>query len=113
VFLFLKVSSLLLPRERCSNAYAVSGLYLSLTTDIWGEITKLFDELWFVEVDRNVARRRLIARHLASGICDTEEAAAKRADENDLPNGDYIVANMAKPDRVIQNIEDEEYANSQ
>ncbi|KAI5837548.1 P-loop containing nucleoside triphosphate hydrolase protein [Morchella snyderi] len=89
------------------------GNYLSLRTEIWGEISVLFDELWFVSVDRDVARKRLIARHLMAGLADTEEAAAKRADENDLVNGDYIVENMCTPSRVIRSVEDLEYANSE
>ncbi|KAL7268261.1 hypothetical protein RUND412_009128 [Rhizina undulata] len=86
------------------------GLYLSLATDVWGDISRLFDELWFVEVERSIARNRLIARHVASGIVDSAEAAARRADENDLPNGDYILANKAIPHRVINSVVDEEYA---
>ncbi|CUS14629.1 unnamed protein product [Tuber aestivum] len=88
------------------------GNYLSMGTDVWGDIARLFDELWFVEVDRGIARERLIARHLKAGLADTREAAAKRADENDLPNGDYLVANGLKPHRVIRSVEDQEYARS-
>lgn len=87
-----------------------AGNYLSLKDGIWGTISALFDELWFVSVDREVARKRLIARHLAAGLADTLEGAAKRADENDLPNGDFIVANMMVVHRVIRSIPDEDYA---
>ncbi|PWW75283.1 P-loop containing nucleoside triphosphate hydrolase protein [Tuber magnatum] len=86
------------------------GNYLSMGTDVWGDIARLFDELWFVEVDRGVARERLISRHLEAGLADTREAAAKRADENDLPNGDYLIANGLEPHRVIRSVEDQEYA---
>lgn len=86
-----------------------AGNYLSLKGDIWGTISVLFDELWFVSVDREVARKRLIARHIATGLANTLEAAAKRADENDLPNGDFIVANMMAVHRVIRSISDEDY----
>jgi pantothenate kinase len=79
-------------------------------TEVWGDIARLFDELWFVKVDRGVARERLIARHLKAGLADTREAAAKRADENDLPNGDYLIKNGLKPHRVIRSVEDQEYA---
>ncbi|KAG0633226.1 P-loop containing nucleoside triphosphate hydrolase protein [Tuber brumale] len=86
------------------------GNYLSMGTEVWGDIARLFDELWFVEVDRGVARERLIARHLKAGLADTREAAAKRADENDLPNGDYLIKNGLKPHRVIRSVEDQGYA---
>jgi pantothenate kinase len=85
------------------------GNYLSLKTDVWGTISTLFDELWFVSVDRDVARERLIARHLAAGLADTPEAAAKRADENDLLNGDFIIENMMTVHRVIRSVPDEDY----
>lgn len=87
-----------------------AGNYLSLKNDIWGTISALFNELWFVSVDREVARKRLIARHLATGLVDTPEAAAKRADENDLPNGDFIIANMMVVHRMVRSIPDEHYA---
>ncbi|KAG0127121.1 P-loop containing nucleoside triphosphate hydrolase protein [Tuber indicum] len=87
-----------------------SGNYLSMGTEVWGDIARFFDELWFVEVERGVARERLIARHLEAGLADTREAAAKRADENDLPNGDYLIKNGLKPHRIIRSVEDQEHA---
>lgn len=63
-----------------------------------------------MSVDREVARKRLIARHLAAGLADTPEAAAKRADENDLPNGDFIIKNITVVHRVIKSIPDGDYA---
>ncbi|RPA95552.1 hypothetical protein L873DRAFT_1812663 [Choiromyces venosus 120613-1] len=86
------------------------GNYLSMGTEVWGDIARLFDERWFVEVDREVARERLIARHLKAGLAAMREEAAKRADENDLPNGDYLIANGLTPHRVVWSVEDLEYA---
>lgn len=62
-----------------------------------------------MSVDRDVARKRLIERHLATGLVNTPKAAAKRADENDLPNGDFIIENMMTPHRVIRSVEDKKY----
>jgi pantothenate kinase len=67
------------------------GNYLSLDRDMWRDIAKLMDELWFVEVDFAVARERLAERHVRAGIASNEDEAKKRADENDLPNGKVIV----------------------
>lgn len=72
----------------------IEGNYLSLGSGAseWRQAAELMDELWFVEVSEDIARERLIRRHVAAGIAQTEAEAAKRADENDLVNGREIVA---------------------
>lgn len=82
------------------------GNYLALNKHPWTECAKLMDELWFVEVDFEVARHRLIKRHLEAGLAPTWELADKRARENDLVNGQEIVDNMLKVDEVIKSTED-------
>lgn len=64
------------------------------------------DELWFVDVDMDVARRRLIHRHVKAGIAANEEEATKRADENDLVNGREIVGNRLEVSEVVVSRED-------
>lgn len=85
------------------------GNYLSLGTGAseWKEAAEMMDELWFVQVDETVARNRLIARHVKSGIAKNEEEAAKRADENDLLNGEEIIQGRLKVHEVIMSREDE------
>jgi pantothenate kinase len=46
------------------------GLYLSLDRSPWKEAAELMDELWFVEVDRDTARARLVERHVRTGISE-------------------------------------------
>ncbi|UKZ75052.1 hypothetical protein TrVFT333_002724 [Trichoderma virens FT-333] len=65
----------------------LEGIYLTLDKDVWRDAAALFDELWFVEVDFEVARKRLRERHLRAGIVQTVEEGDKRAIENDLVNG--------------------------
>lgn len=79
------------------------GNYLSLGTGApeWKEAAELMDELWFVEVDEDVARERLVKRHVEAGIASNEEEARKRADENDLVNGREIVEGRLKVHEVI------------
>lgn len=60
---------------------------------------------WYVEVERETAKRRLIKRHLMAGIETTEEAAAERAEGNDLLNADLIVRKMIRPDVTIESID--------
>ncbi|PYH95127.1 P-loop containing nucleoside triphosphate hydrolase protein [Aspergillus ellipticus CBS 707.79] len=67
------------------------GNYLSLDRDPWNRAAGLMDELWFVEVDFEVARKRLVRRHVKAGIARDEAEADKRVMENDLVNGKEIV----------------------
>lgn len=67
------------------------GNYLSLNKEPWSAAAKLMDELWFVDVDFDTARQRLIKRHVKAGIAKDATDAEKRANENDLVNGRDIV----------------------
>lgn len=49
------------------------------------------NEHWFIETDFDTAAKRLVKRHLESGICDSREVAEQRAWESDLRNGREIV----------------------
>lgn len=80
----------------------LEGNYLALDQDVWRDAAALLDELWFVEVDFEVARKRLRERHVRAGIAKTVEEGDKRALENDLPNGKEIVKHRLKIDEVIQ-----------
>lgn len=86
------------------------GNYLSLNHGPWKEAAELMDELWFVDVDFKVARRRLIRRHVAAGIARDEEEAARRADENDLVNGREIVEGRLEVGEVVVSREDPGWA---
>ncbi|KAK7204093.1 P-loop containing nucleoside triphosphate hydrolase protein [Myxozyma melibiosi] len=96
-----------LPTDR---VLIIEGNYLHLDEEPWSAIAGLMDELWFVRVDRDIARRRIIKRHIKVGIAKDEQEAAKRADENDLVNGDYIIAHSLTPHRVIISIQDNNYS---
>lgn len=67
------------------------GNYVALDKEEWAEAAALMDEIWWVEVDENLARQRLVRRHVKAGIVKDEEEARRRADENDLPNGREII----------------------
>lgn len=77
------------------------GNYLSLNKEPWNEAARLMDELWFVEVDFDIARMRLIRRHVLAGIAKDEDEADKRARENDLVNGKEIVDFRMKVQEVV------------
>ncbi|KAH8785502.1 P-loop containing nucleoside triphosphate hydrolase protein [Diaporthe sp. PMI_573] len=82
------------------------GNYVALDKEPWSSAARLMDEVWFVDVDFAVARRRLVARHVKAGIAADEAEADKRAVENDLPNGEEIVGKRLPVDEIIVSRED-------
>ncbi|KAJ5238575.1 Phosphoribulokinase/uridine kinase [Penicillium chermesinum] len=82
------------------------GNYLSLDKEPWRETAKLMDELWFVDVDFEVARKRLIRRHIKAGIAKNEEEGNKRAKENDLVNGQEIVDFRLPVQEIVKSVYD-------
>jgi pantothenate kinase len=62
-----------------------------------------------VDVPEDVARKRLIARHVVSGIAANEEEAGRRADENDLVNGREIVEGKLDVHEMIYSREDKKW----
>lgn len=86
------------------------GNYVALDKPVWRDAARLMDELWFVEVDFDVARRRLIKRHVAAGIASDEADADKRARENDLVNGREIIDFRLDVAEVVVSREDEGWA---
>ncbi|KAK7906492.1 kinase-related protein [Apiospora marii] len=83
------------------------GNYLTLDREPWREAAGLMDQRWFVEVDFAVARRRLVKRHVAAGIAADEAEAGKRADENDLVNGEQIMRErVSTVDEIVVSRED-------
>lgn len=83
------------------------GNYLSLDRAPWREAAALMDELWFVEVDFEVARGRLVRRHVQAGIAPDEEEAQRRVSENDLVNGKEIVDGRLEVQEVIVSRQDD------
>lgn len=82
------------------------GNYLSLNEGLWKEAAGLMDELWFVEVDLDIARRRLVARHVSSGITTDSIAADQRVTENDFVNGKEIIEKRLPIQEMIESKED-------
>lgn len=95
-----------IPIPATSRVIFFEGNYLSLDKEPWNQAAKLMDELWFVDVDFEVARKRLVRRHVKAGIARDEEEADQRARENDLVNGREIVENRLPVQEVISSIYD-------
>lgn len=85
-----------------SRVLVFEGLYLALDREPWRSTAALMDELWFVDIDREVARQRLVKRHVASGIVDGEEAAKHRVASTDFLNADDILQNRLPIHECVQ-----------
>ncbi|KAF4511818.1 hypothetical protein G6O67_001026 [Ophiocordyceps sinensis] len=84
----------------------LEGNYLALDDRVWRDAAALLDELWFVQVDFDVARRRLGERHVRAGIAKDLDEGDRRARENDLVNGEEIVSRRLPVHEVVQSRED-------
>ena len=93
--------------EPTTRILVFEGNYLSLGKSPWKDAAALMDELWFVEVDFETARRRLVPRHVKAGIATSEEEADRRVSENDLINGMEIVRDRLEVDEVVVSREDD------
>jgi pantothenate kinase len=93
--------------EPTTRILVFEGNYLSLGKEPWKEAAGLMDELWFVEVDFETARRRLVPRHVKAGIAASVEEANRRVTENDLVNGEEIVRDRLEVDEVVISRNDE------
>ena len=85
------------------------GNYLSLNKGLWKESAALMDELWFVEVEFETARQRLVTRHVKAGIARNEIDAHKRVTDNDLVNGMEIVNDRLDVQELVISKEDESW----
>ena len=96
-----------IPIPPTARVVIFEGNYLSLGKGRWKEAAELMDELWFVEVEFAVARKRLVKRHCKAGIAATEEEAGRRADENDLVNGREILDGRLEVHEIVVSREDD------
>lgn len=106
----------------------IEGLYTMLKYDMWVQGAQLMDERWWVDVDLEEARRRLVRRHVITGVAKDMEEAIWRAEQNDepskccalramtrgtlnldLPDGKFIAENLYEPTRIIKSLDDPKY----
>ncbi|PIL30850.1 hypothetical protein GSI_07018 [Ganoderma sinense ZZ0214-1] len=88
----------------------LEGLYTFLKTEPWSAASELLDERWWVNISEEAAEKRLVVRHVKTGVVRDMEEAIWRSRENDVPNGRFIRENMMEPTRVIQSVEDPIYS---
>lgn len=85
--------------ERYHKIILVEGLYLlSLNDPDWAPLGELWDDTWYIDVSMEETKQRLVKRHLKNWTDDKtdrwggddEEAAARKAEANDLINAACI-----------------------
>ncbi|KAG8762337.1 hypothetical protein FRC11_009776 [Ceratobasidium sp. 423] len=64
----------------------IEGLYTFINTPEWKAAAEALDERWLVEVDISEATRRLVQRHVVTGVAKDLEEANWRAENNDTPS---------------------------
>ncbi|ODV90995.1 hypothetical protein CANCADRAFT_115244 [Tortispora caseinolytica NRRL Y-17796] len=74
------------------------GNYLLMNEPVWAELYSLATETWLVKASAAEIRDRLANRHLRAGLVDTLEDGYKRADMNDIPNGEYMLSHLGRVD---------------
>ena len=73
------------------------GNYLLMESGHWGQVASLLDEVWYVDVDDELRRQRLVRRHEQFGR--TPEAARQWVEVTDEPNARLIAATRGRATR--------------
>ncbi|CAL9023641.1 unnamed protein product [Prunus brigantina] len=81
----------------------VEGNYLLLDDGIWKEISAMFDEKWFVEIDIDKAMERVRMRHILTG--KPPDVAKWRIEYNDRPNAEKVNKSKKNADLIIRSID--------
>ncbi|XP_041005881.1 putative uridine kinase C227.14 isoform X2 [Juglans microcarpa x Juglans regia] len=81
----------------------VEGNYLLLEDGVWKEISSIFDEKWFIEVDIDTSMQRVLKRHISTG--KPPDIAQWRIDYNDRPNAELIMKSKKNADLVIKSVD--------
>ncbi|KAL5518390.1 hypothetical protein ACEPAH_72 [Sanghuangporus vaninii] len=90
----------------------IEGLYTFLSTDPWVRAGELLDERWFIDIDIEEAKRRLVKRHVLTGVAKDMKEALWRAETSDMPNGVFVMEKMLEPTRRIRSPDDPVFRNA-
>jgi pantothenate kinase len=80
------------------------GLYMLCEDLPWARISSLVDERWFVQVEPEVGRQRVIKRFLEAGVENDYEAACTRYDENDVFDAEFIDRTSKMRDVTVRSV---------
>ena len=88
-----------LPVRASSSLVVTEGNYLLLDAPGWRDARALLDEVWFIDVDPDERRRRLVERHVRFGR--TRAAAEQWVRCVDEPNAELVEATRDRADRIL------------
>lgn len=60
-----------------------------------------FIHRWFVDVIPDVARSRLVERHLHASIESNTATAKQRVEGNDMRNAELVISKLIRPNVII------------
>ncbi|MFT3861061.1 nucleoside/nucleotide kinase family protein [Micropruina sp.] len=75
------------------------GNYLLHDAFGWGAVRSLLHEVWYLRLDDDERRRRLVRRRLGHG--DTAEHAQHWVENVDEPNARLVAAGLERADRIV------------
>lgn len=78
----------------------VEGLYLLHQADDWENVSRLFDERWFLDTPFDLSMQRLTRRHMAAWNM-TQSEAEQRIASNDRLNAELVQSTRAFSDFII------------
>lgn len=85
---------------RAETALVITeGNYLLREDGAWGELKGVMDEVWYLDIDPDVRRARLMARHMHFGR--TEQAARDWVQQTDEPNALLIERTRHRADWTV------------
>ncbi|MET8874013.1 nucleoside/nucleotide kinase family protein [Nocardia sp. NPDC004604] len=76
------------------------GNYLLLDEGAWSGVRDLLDEVWYLDVEREVIEQRLLRRHIRGGR--SADAAKIKVHDSDLRNADLIAGTRDRADLVLR-----------
>lgn len=89
----------LIPRD--TRVIIVEGNYLLLRMAPWSSLKQLFDLTVMIETSIEILRARLTKRWTGYNLAPGE--IRRRVEENDLPNGKFVVAESTEPEFRLEN----------
>ncbi|KAM7253897.1 hypothetical protein ACFE04_031579 [Oxalis oulophora] len=81
----------------------VEGNYLFLEDGEWKDVSSMFDEKWFIEVDLDKAMQRVLKRHISTG--KPPDVAKSRIHYNDRPNAELIMKSKINANLITKSID--------
>ncbi|CAA7056140.1 unnamed protein product [Microthlaspi erraticum] len=80
----------------------VEGNYVLLEDGSWKDISDMFDDKWFIDVNLDTAMQRVESRHISTG--KPPDVAKWRVDYNDRPNAELIMKSKTNANVLIRSI---------